>query len=76
MFIIFMSVQNVRWEGQVKGLRTHFKMSLMGHCDFEKGSQNKHFQGTLLVGREGVTKKSTLYSLLTMLTILDDPLTG
>ena len=41
------------------------------HCDFQKASRNQHFQSTLLVGREGVTKNSTL---LIMLTILDDPL--
>ena len=32
-------------------------MSFMVHCDFEKVSQNQHFQSTLLVGREGVTKR-------------------
>ena len=39
------------------------------HCDFEKGSHWKqHFQITLLVGREGVTKKnSTLCTILIML---------
>ena len=46
-----------------------FKMSLMVHRDFEKGSRNQNFQSTLLGGREGVTKKSTLCTLLTMLTI-------
>ena len=32
----------------------------MGNCDFEKGSRNLHFHSYLLVGREGVTKQSTL----------------
>ena len=49
------------------------KLSLMVHCHFEKGSQNQHFQNTLLEGREGVTKKSILCTLLIMLTILEDP---
>ena len=47
------------------------------HCDFEKGSQNeyfKYFKSTLLVGREGVTKKEYSCTLLIMLTILDVPL--
>ena len=43
------------------------------HCNFEKGCPNQHFQNTLLVGRERVTQKSTLGTLLMMLTILDDP---
>ena len=43
------------------------------HRNFEKGSQNHIFK-VLLVGREGVTKKSTLCTLLIMLTILDDTL--
>ena len=34
----------------------------MGHCDFEKGSQNQRFQSTPLVGREVFTKRAT-YSL-------------
>ena len=39
-------------------------MSFMGHCDFEKGSQNQHFQSTLLVGKEGVTQKEySVYAL-------------
>ena len=46
------------------------KMSLMVYCDFEKGSQNQHFQSTLLLGRDGVHKKSRFFI---MLTILDDP---
>ena len=28
------------------------KSHLYVHCDFEKGSQNQHFQSTLLVGKE------------------------
>ena len=44
------------------------------HCDFEKGPENQHFQSTLPVGKEGVTKKGTMCMLLKMLTILDDPL--
>ena len=45
----------------------------MMHCDYEKRSQNQHFQSTLSVGREGVTEKSTLCTLLIMLTNLDNP---
>ena len=54
------------------------KMSFMLHFDFEKGQgyQNQHFQITLLVGREGVTKKSTLCTLLMMLTIIDSSLSA
>ena len=34
------------------------------HCNFEKGSRNQHLQSTLLVGREGVTKKdNSVYAL-------------
>ena len=38
-------------------------MSFMEHCYSEKGSQNQHFQSTLLVGREGVTKEYSVYAL-------------
>ena len=44
------------------------KISFMVHCDFEKGSQNQHFQSMLFVGM------STLCTLFIMLTILDDHL--
>ena len=44
------------------------------NCDFEKGSQNQHYQSTILVWREGATKKTTLCTLLILLIILDDPL--
>ena len=50
-----------------------FKLLLIVHCDFEKVSQDQQFQSTLSVGR-GSQKKSTLCTLLIMLTILDDPL--
>ena len=43
----------------------------MVHCDFEKWSQNQHFQSTILVEREVVTERS-MCTLLIMLTILDD----
>ena len=39
------------------------KMLLMVHCDFEKGSRNQHFQSTLLVERERVTKEYSVYAL-------------
>ena len=48
------------------------KLSFMAHFDFEKGSQNQLFQSTLFVGREMVTKRSNLCTLLITLTILDD----
>ena len=32
------------------------KMSFMAHCDFAKVSQNQHFQSTLFVEREVITK--------------------
>ena len=35
---------------------------------------NQHFKSTLLGGGERVTKKSTLCTLVKMMTILDDPL--
>ena len=38
-------------------------------------SQSQHFQGTILVGMEGRSHKSTLCTLLKMMTILNDPLT-
>ena len=34
------------------------KMSLL-HCDFENGSQNQHFQSTLLVGGKGSQRGSS-----------------
>ena len=53
--VIFTSV---RWEGRGQRLAYCFlKMSFKVFCDFEKGSQNQHFQITLLVGRDGVTKR-------------------
>ena len=55
----------MRLEG--RGSRTTVRfliMSFIVHCNFEKGSQNQHFQSTLLVGREGVTKKEySVYAL-------------
>ena len=51
----------------------------MLYSDFEKGSQKQHFHKVLYrFGREGGGyKKSTLCTLLTLLTIiLDDPLTS
>ena len=52
------------------------KMSFMVHCDFEKGSRNQYYQSTLLVltWKGGGHKHSTLSILLTMLTLLMDPL--
>ena len=45
------------------------------HMHMPTGSlKNQHFQSTLLGGREGVTKESTLCMLLIMLTIMDGPL--
>ena len=41
---------------------------------FQTFVKNKHFQSTLLGGREGITNKSTMCMLLKMLTILDDTL--
>ena len=41
------------------------KCRLMVHCDFEKGSQNHHFQSKL-VRREGVIKCSTLCTLFSL----------
>ena len=59
----------------VKGCRTLFKLSFIVHCDFEKGSQNQHFQHTLSVVREGVAKEYSVYALDNILfTILDDPI--
>ena len=37
-------VNNCRWEGRGQGLL--FEMSSMVPCDFEKRSQNPHFQKT------------------------------
>ena len=45
-------------------------MSFMVHCDFDQGSKNQDFESTLLVGREGITKMSTLCALLTIWTTL------
>ena len=50
------------WRGSRAGVRFSYV-----------GRQNQHFQSTLLGGREGVTKKSTLCTLLIMLIIMDDP---
>ena len=49
-------------------------MLFMVHCDFEKGSQNQHFKGTLLVGSEGITK--IIYSVYSLDNVhnLDDHL--
>ena len=35
----------------------------MVHCDFENGSQNLYFQGTLLVWRKGSQKRVSVYVL-------------
>ena len=48
-----------------KGSRTAIsfsKVSFMVHCDLEEGSKN-HFQSTLLVERERVTQKYSVYAL-------------
>ena len=51
-----------------KGVNSHHTLFLNVfnnvHCYSEKGSQNQHFQSTLLVGKEGTQKKSTLCSLV------------
>ena len=57
----------------VKSRCTLFKMLIMIGFSHEV-VKNQHFQSTLLEGREGVTKQSTLCALLIMLIILDDPL--
>ena len=58
----------------INGRRTLFK-NIDYYVAFSYGIvKNQHFQSTLLGGREGVTKKSTLCTLLKMLTIMDDPL--
>ena len=44
------------------------------HGHFDMGIPNQHFKSTLLGGGEGVTKKSTLCTLVKMMTIMDDPL--
>ena len=49
------------------------KMSFLVHCDFEKGSQYQHFQSYSFSREGGGHKKSTLCTLLIMLTIVDDP---
>ena len=47
----------------------------MGRYTLGSGSlTNQHFQSTLLGGREGVTKKNTLCTLLIMWIIVGDPL--
>ena len=52
-------------EGECQRLRYAFQKCRLVHYDFEKGSQNQHFQSTFLVGMEGL-KKNTLYMLLIM----------
>ena len=62
--------QLVRWGGR-EGVKGHctFKQKLILfmvciNCNFEKESQNQHFQSTLLVGRGWVTKKEySVYAL-------------
>ena len=45
-------------------LRMDFGMMDMVHCSSSKnGSQNPHFQITLLLGREGSQKEYTVYAL-------------
>ena len=71
--IIFTSMTHRTLGGRGSTAAVPFlKMSFMGHCDFEKTSQNQHFQRTLSAGR-GSQKKSTLCTLMIMLTILDNP---
>ena len=54
-----------------------FKMVFTVHYDFENWSQNQHFQRMILVGRDSLrATKRALCTLLTMLTILDDPLSS
>ena len=54
--------------------RTYFERRFMtnGHFDIWV-IPNQHFQSTLLGGGEGVTQKSTLCTLVKMMTIMDDP---
>ena len=51
--------------GGVRGRRSLFLMSFMKYCDFEKRSQNQHFQVhcTLLVGKGGSQKEYSMYAL-------------
>ena len=57
----------------VKGCRMLFKMLITMHCIFIPGSPKSTFS-EYSFGREGVTIKSTLCTLLIMLIIIDDPL--
>ena len=60
--------------GGVNGCCTLFKMMITMHCIFIRGSLKSTFS-KYSFGREGgVTKKSTLCTLLIMLIIMDDPL--
>ena len=58
--------------GGVKGCHTLFKMLIMMHCIFIRGSPKSTFS-KYSFGREGVTKTSTLCTLLKILIIVDDP---
>ena len=75
--IIFKRVHRVHW-GRGRGSRAavrFFKMLIMMHCTFIPGSPKSTFSKYLLFseGGDGVTKKSTLCTLLIMLIIMDDP---
>ena len=47
--------------GGGQGLPTLFKMLIMMHCIFIRGSSKSAFSKYFFLGREGFTKKSTLY---------------
>ena len=48
--------------GGVNGHCILFKMLIMMHCIFILVIKNRHFQSTLLGGREGVTKEYSMYA--------------
>ena len=60
-------------EGGVNGLCTLLKNVDYNALHAYRVIKNQHLKNTLLGGREGVTKKCTLCTLLIMLTIMDDP---
>ena len=67
------SIQNTLGGGSMATV-CFFLMLIMMH--FHTGVvKNHHFQSILFGGSEGVTKMSTLCTLLIMLAIMDDPLT-
>ena len=69
----FIHILCKHYKGSMAAIRMFFEMLKLCIAFAHRVITNQHFKSTLLGGRDGVSKKSTLCMLLIMWTIVDDP---